>query len=283
MYFLKKGKIVDKHDKKITNSKILKRIRTIYIPPGYKNITYHLQHDLLATGVDSKGRTQYIYSNEHKEKRKNKKRLIVKNVNHVILKLMKYVHQQMKSKDSHIQECAIAVQMILDCGFRIGHENNAEKYKHYGITTIRKKHLKIKNGTLTIRFIGKKGVENMSCVTNKYVRKFLHKRAKSSKGERLFTIFPVDVNHFLEDFGITNKDLRTWRENALFIQEKYANPTKDKKEILEIVAQKLHNTKTVCKGSYLLTKVYEDPYDSLKHSKKLNTKEIVRILAKKYV
>jgi DNA topoisomerase-1 len=284
MYYIVKNKIVDENHKKVRNSKILERIRSIYIPPAYKNIIYHLKHDLLATGVDSKGRTQYIYSNKHKEKRKNKKKDHVRNVNKIILSLMKHILNILKTKkyNDTKYECAIAVQMILDCGFRIGHENNVSKYEHYGITTLRKKHIK-KGKKFVISFIGKKGVKNSSCVQNKIVQNFIRYRMKNVKeNERLFTIFPVNVNEFLEKYQITNKDLRTWRANVLFIQEKYKFPMKSNKEILDIIAEKMHNTRSVCKGSYLLSDVYEMKL-SITKTKKLSTKDAVKILSKKFL
>jgi DNA topoisomerase IB len=60
------------------------QIKSVYVPPGYSNVVYVLSKKLIATGVDSKGRTQYIYSNEHKQSRNKSRKHIFLQVSKVI-------------------------------------------------------------------------------------------------------------------------------------------------------------------------------------------------------
>jgi hypothetical protein len=48
--------------KPLKDKKVLDQIKHIYIAPAYRDVKIYLKSDLLATGVDEAGRTQYIYS-----------------------------------------------------------------------------------------------------------------------------------------------------------------------------------------------------------------------------
>ena len=63
----------------------------------------------------------------------------------------------------------------MDCNFRIGNEKYKKENNSFGVTTLQKKHVKIKNDSLIIDFNGKKNVRNTCKVTNKKVIKSLKK------------------------------------------------------------------------------------------------------------
>jgi DNA topoisomerase-1 len=268
----KKGVYVDSKGKR-ASKRISDKIRKVYIPPGYKDVKYHLQKNLLATGVDSKGRTQYIYSNEHKKARTQKRAKTVLKVSKVISKLEKKI-DSLVSKD----ERALIMKLIVTCHFRIGCESNAKTYKHYGVTTIRPKHVRFRSNKCTISFVGKKGVHNkgvLRCAkTIRALKRLVRATSKNNNGGRIFTVRNHEANSILKPFGVTSKDLRTWYANVEFV--KYALKQTNVREALENTAKLFHNTPAVLKSSYIVPKVYEH----FKNAGVTTSKNPVKVLLK---
>ena len=275
MYIIKNKQIYDLKGKRIHSNTIKKQIKNIYVPPGYKNVVYVLKKDLLAIGTDKLGRKQYIYSQNHIEKRNSKRSNIIKKVNHCIQKIEKKIKYDLLSKNYLLHECALAVSLILLCNFRIGTKSYAKQYKHYGITTLLHKHLKFSTNKLIIEFIGKKGVLNTCIIKDSNIIKYLKKLHKN-KSSQLFHITSSDVNEYLRPFHITCKELRTWNANKIFIECIHKYPQENTKNILKIVASHLHNTPTVCKKSYLMKSITDDSY--VKKIKSYKTKNPLKIL-----
>ena len=145
--------------------------------------------------------------------------------------------------------------------------------KSYGVTTLLNEHIKIKGDTVTLDFIGKKGVQNKCLVKNKKLSKNLKlKKRTLNKKDRIFTyrkknkyynLKSSDVNKYLKQFGnFSAKNFRTWIANLEFItlllkNDEITSLNQRKKiinESIESIANKLHNTKSVCKSNYI------DPY-----------------------
>ena len=153
---------------------------------------------------------------------------------------------------------AIVIYMIINCGFRIGNEKYKTENNSFGITTLLYKHLNFYKNELTIDFIGKKGVRNISKCLNYNIIKYLKKKKKyNSDDNKVFDITSNDVNNFLKKYNekITSKDLRTWNANNLLIEymklpeiKTAKNPVK---KGIEKVATKLHNTYHICVKSYI--------------------------------
>lgn len=164
------------------------------------------------------------------------------------------------------------------------------KYKHIEFQETNQK--------LIIDFIGKKGVRNVAECDNKIIYDYLYQKNKNnmnhSDGDRrdayVFTydgnkvISSSDVNEYLRRISepysivITTKDLRTWNANMLFLmyykklrkqkQKRHSSETaadtdtkdieKDIKKAIEMVAEKLHNSYSICKKSYIDPKIIEE-------------------------
>lgn len=268
MYILRNHKGTEKvytiDGKHVTSKNIIDQIKKIYVPPAYKQVVYYLEKDLLAVGTDKKGRKQYIYSQKHKDSRHSKRSKIVSKVNKCISRLLTKITRDLSSSSSSsddIRQCAAIIHLILLCNFRIGTESYAKEYKHYGITTLQPKHLKFTPTKLHINFVGKKGIQNISSVENRKLIKFIKNLChKNKRDNRVFTVTSSMVNDYLSQFGCTCKELRTWNANKIYIDLFLKHNKQYKpKEILKVVAQQLHNTPTVCKNSYLLKGILDEP------------------------
>ena len=244
---------------------VIQRFKSIYIPPAYSHVEFYPKGKLVATGVDSEGRRQYMYSKEHKESRQKTKFAKLKTVGRVIQRLRSTVRHDLRekySKDPKRFLCATACAMLLECNFRGGSRSHQKRYGHFGITTLLRKHVTHPSSSaLKIEFVGKKGVVNSYTVRSgpllSAIRTLL--KHKNPDDPRLFsttgaTVSLADTNKYLKKWGVTSKDIRTWNANELFVAHfrKHKNVAK----AVEHTAKRLHNTPAVCKASYILKSVY---------------------------
>lgn len=263
----------------ITNKKIIDYANSLVIAPGYKNVKINLNKnvELVATGIDAKGRTQYIYSKKHKIRVRKKKfcNLIKfgKKLPQINKKVIKHLMEKKLSKNKII---SIILKIIMLCTFRIGTESCRKNYNSYGITTIYKKQVKIKKSKAVIDFVGKKGVQNTCEIKDKNMIKILsYLNNRVSSNEKIFSIDGEnkkidiknkDVNNFLKRFGtFSSKDFRTWYANIHLLNEILHKPISDKiterkkfiNESVKIVAEKLYHTTAICKRDYILGEIRE--------------------------
>ncbi len=248
-----------------TNSKEdLERIRKLRIPPAWKNVKIDKNKNskLQVTGYDDKNRKQYIYNEEFVEKNKKEKFKKIKDFDYN--RYNKVVKKYMDKKDCS-KECVIAnmLKLMEDLNIRVGNESYKKENGSYGITTLLKKHL---SGN-KLCFIGKKGIKHEKIVTNKDSLNFL-KEMKKTDGPNLFyynkinNINSSDINLFLREkvqSNISSKDIRTYCANKLFLNymknvKKSSSEKENKKNVImgiDYTAEKLGNTRKICKDSYL--------------------------------
>ena len=160
--------------------------------------------------------------------------------------------------------------LVVDCGIRIGSEKYKNENDSFGATTLESRHVKVSGDTVSVDFIGKKGVQNKSKMRSKRLSRNLRIKKKTLKkddpiftyrrGNCWYSLKSSDVNKYLKRFGnFSSKNFRTWVANLSFITEilKYERPNSEsqkKKNINEAVhktAHKLNNTPSVCKTNYI--------------------------------
>lgn len=297
----KKYIYINKNKQIIKDKKILDKISKIYIAPAYKNVQIFLNQDILAKGTDAAGRIQYVYSEESKKRREEKKHnkllKLCNNISKLEDKIKNDLSKKMYTKEKLI---ALIITLMNTCNFRGGNKKYEKDYGSYGLTTLHKSHIEFKENYAVIDFIGKKGVQNKCSVKDKNIIKILKEVYKmSNKNQRyLFaiinenkeeiTVSLPDVNVYLEKFKITSKDLRMWNANILFLknlkknferlleEEKfdYYSLSEEKqlkyrkriiKQAIIDTAECLHHTATICKSSYInkyiLNKVLNENHD----------------------
>ena len=234
----------------------------IKIPPAYTNVYIYEEgnnNKILAYGYDNKNRKQFIYNAEYIKKQHDKKYKKILKLNKIFKIIINDIKDIIASnKYNNLYDIAIVIYMIINCGFRIGNEKYKTENNSFGITTLLYKHLIFNKNELTIDFIGKKGVRNISKCLNINILNYLKKKKKKSNNDnKVFNITSYDVNNFLKKYNenITSKDLRTWNANNLLLEyiklpeiKKAKNPVK---KAIEKVAEKLHNTYNICIKSYI--------------------------------
>ena len=292
-------------NKKIVDKLKLEKLKSIYIAPAYKDVKIYLDQDILATGIDSAGRKQYIYSKESKDKREAKKYCQLVKLSNNILKLKKKINNDLLCRSMTKDKMVALILKIMDlCNFRGGNKKYEEKYGSYGLTTLHKDHVKIKNDWVEIEFIGKKGVNNHCIIQNEKIQdiiKIVYNNTK--KNNYIFSVTNNgsivdininDLNKYLESFNITSKDLRTWNANIIFLKSfknvvedagidiladiKSEKKLKFKKKLIGEAVKKtavlLHHTPYICKNSYIYKNILEQILDNDYIVKKLSERGI---------
>ncbi len=265
---------VDASGSTIRDPHVLKRIRSLAIPPAYKDVWIcpdpngHIQ----ATGRDEKGRKQYRYHPKWREIRDGSKYEHMLEFAHALPALRKRIDADM-AKSSLCREKVLAtvVHLLETTLIRVGNSDYAKRNKSYGLTTLRDRHVRISGKELRFEFKGKSGKTWKLHVADRRIARLV-KACQDIPGQHLFQYFdddgqrrPVtssDVNAYLREAtgrDITAKDFRTWAGTvlaAIALKEfetldSSARTKKNVKAAIERVAARLGNTPTICRKCYV--------------------------------
>ncbi len=265
---------VDENKKIIRDKEVLERINKLVIPPAWENVwisAYENGH-LQATGIDAKGRKQYRYHPQWNKIRNQSKFYRLRSFAKALPAIRKQVDIDLNKKGLPYEKVvALVVKLIELTNIRIGNDAYKKLYGSFGLTTLQDDHVKFKRDKIQFEFIGKKGVTHKINLESVRLAKLV-KKCQDIPGQDLFQYYDdagnhrcvgsSDINTYLknvtgEDF--TAKDFRCWAGsvNALGAFQKLSQPetqTEFKHKVVEVldeVASKLGNTRTVCKKYYV--------------------------------
>lgn len=265
---------IDEDSKRVTSREVLDRIAKLVLPPAWENVwisPYENGH-LQATGIDAKGRKQYRYHANWSKIRNQSKFYRLQNFANTLPLIRKQIDKDLnRSGLPYEKVVALVIKLIEMTNIRIGNEAYKKLYGSFGMTTMQDKHVKFNNAEVSFEFVGKKGIKHKIKLQSKKLANLV-KKCKDVPGQDLFqyydyqgnhkSIGSADINNYLkavtnQDF--TAKDFRVWAGsvNALHAFQQSESPksaTDTKKRIVEVldeVASKLGNTRTVCKKYYV--------------------------------
>lgn len=288
----------DKNGKKANKSLINKALDGLYLPPAHDNVKISLnkKDKVLAIGYDVKGRAQYTYNKKFTEKTSKAKYKHMIEFGMSYKKIINQINKDLYTEgDSKNKQIAMILKLVIDCCFRIGNDKYTRENKSYGVSTLLSDHVKVTSDNIKISFKGKKGVENTCNFRDKKLSRELKRKKRTlHKKDRIFTyrnencycqVTSDDVNRYLKRFGnFSTKNFRTWNANIEFItqiikQEVGNSESAIKKSInnaVKQVADKLHNTVSVCKSNYidpiLIEKYARNPINFNRHFSTCNSK-----------
>jgi len=284
------------HNKTIKDKSTLNRIRSLVIPPAWKNVWIcsiaegHLQ----ATGQDLMNRKQYRYHPLWNELRNKTKFYRLPELGKLLPVIRKQINADLILPGLPKEKVLAAVVSLMEkTGIRIGNEFYEKLYGSFGLTTLKDKHAEIKGNQLKFCFRGKKGVEHTVSLRSLKLAKIVQ-NCRDIPGKELFQYIDEEGNRQSIDSGMVNeyirklagedftaKDLRTWcgtlaaltaiSENGLATD---GDPKKKVIAVLDKVSEQLGNTRTVCKKYYVhpsLLELYENGKLDKWFSKKDNT------------
>jgi len=213
-----------------------------------------------------------IYSEKEIQKRWDKKRDQIAHLSKNIQKFNSKVNSDLSSKDEKTKIIACIAKIMEITGERVGNDGSSED-GHFGVSNLRKKHIKVSGDTVTLKYVGKSGVDHEKSFSNDKVASILKQLLKRNTSDVFSTsdglsIKNTHVNDYLNQFDITSKDLRGFKANKLMTQElKKLGKVVDEKdrktkfnEILRKVAEEIQHGPGTLRKHYLLPEIEENFY-----------------------
>jgi DNA topoisomerase-1 len=259
----------------VTGSQALRRIAALTIPPGWKDVWIspdplgHIQ----ATGVDGRGRTQYLYHQLWREQRDTEKFAHMLRFAAALPALRTATVRDLGGSQLDRDRVAAGAVRLIDLGlFRIGGERYAELDHHYGATTLQKRDVRVKRDSVVFDYIAKEGKRRVITVADQTIRPTV--RALVRSGNDLGSLFcfqdgstwrPLhshEVSSYIVRHAgghFTAKEFRTWNATvlmALFLANAEPSPTVRSRQStiaasIRSVATWLGDTPTVARKSYI--------------------------------
>lgn len=309
---MKKGiiKNKDKYYYSDTNKKVCatdqERINKLRIPPAWTDVwvSNNSKSKLQAYGYDIKGKKQYIYHENHIKKSTKKKYDRLSNFIGNMYKLEKNIERDLKLKDySRDNVIALMLFIMKNIHIRVGKECYVKMNKSYGLSSLRKKHMTLKDGKIIFKFKGKSNKQLVYKFKSETVFNML-KKLRTFPNDRLFQykedgeykrLTYSDLNEYLkenmgEDF--TCKDFRTYAANVSFVKyilslneipKKKKDIKKNIKDAIEYTANLLKNTPSIAKKSYIshtIIQKYEKNPRFFKNNEDKEITEIIKMILK---
>lgn len=200
--------------------------------------------------AEGKGTTTvYEYSDRQVARRHREKAEQVEKLRKNIGDLREKVRSDLTSKDPKKRLTALAVALMDETYERVGNSESADERGHYGVTTWQVDHVTFSNSKATLDYTGKSGVKHTKEVTDAKVVKALRDAVEGkSKSEEILcgedcNVTARDVNEYLDQFGVTAKDLRGYHANREMqerlkaVRKKGPKLPEDKKEREEILKE----------------------------------------------
>jgi DNA topoisomerase IB len=267
----------------VKDEEILARIKGLAIPPAWKDVwicPYPNGH-LQAVGSDAAGRRQYLYHEKWRRRRDQEKFERMLDFARALPELRRRCAADLKLGGFPRDKVLACATRLLDRGFfRIGTEGYAEQNRTYGLATIQKRHVKLRNGAeILFDFVAKGNQRRVQGVTDPEVHEIVAalKRRRNGpqdllaykEGRLWVDVKSGDINDYIRmasrgDF--TAKDFRTWNATvmaavALAVSGAAAtSKTASNRAIrnaIDEVAHYLGNTPAIARTSYIDPRVFD--------------------------
>ncbi|MGH8686235.1 MAG: DNA topoisomerase IB [Burkholderiales bacterium] len=259
---------------RIADSATRKRLNSLAIPPAWTDVWIcpdsagHIQ----ATARDARGRKQYRYHPSYREARDQSKFRRMLEFSEALPRLRECVERDLRGDELDRQQLLATVVRLLDRTLiRVGNDEYARENRSYGLTTLRRRHVKVDGHELRFTFRGKSGVEHSISVVEPRLARIIQ-RCQDLPGQEMFqyrnaagkreAVTSDDVNEYLREASgrdVTAKDFRTWGGTMLAAVElRAAGIAASRREAdrnivrtVDKVAERLGNTRAVCRKYYL--------------------------------
>jgi DNA topoisomerase-1 len=258
----------------VSNTATLLRIRTLSIPPAWKDvwISAHARGHLQATGRDARGRKQFRYHQRWNEARDANKFSRLVGFARSLPRIRARVARDMRRPGLPKEKVVATIVRLLETTFaRVGNQEYARDNSSFGLTTLRERHVTVKGTTVRFLFRGKSHRDVEVEITDRRVARVV-KRCEELPGQQLFqyvdaagdrgTVTSDDVNAYLressgEDF--TAKDFRTWAGTVLAAcalrdmaaADSDAAAKHNMLAAIDTVARQLGHTRAICRRAYV--------------------------------
>jgi len=277
-------------DKRVTDRAEIDRLNALALPPAYVDAWFCKSADghIQATGKDARGRKQYRYHADYRARQDASKYDGCREFGEALPKLRKRVETDLRKRKIERDAVLAAVVRLLDTEhMRIGNEQYARANKSFGLSTLRRRHIRRKGAKLLMKYTGKHGIVHEATITDTNLKRIVA-RCQELPGQMLFqyvgqdgeprAITSADVNDYIREAtgaDFTAKHFRTWGASVIFFEQLLASAEGERqtlKTVLEPVAAALGNTPTMSRKSYvhpsLIDALQEDSRDPLRGMKR---------------
>jgi DNA topoisomerase-1 len=273
---------LDETGARITDAEIVARITALVIPPAWRDVWIspdpfgHIQ----ATGLDQRGRKQYLYHPRWRERRDQQKFDDMLAFARALPGLRSVVEHDIALGDMSREQVLACATRLLDRGFfRIGSEEYAVTNETYGLATMRKEHVTLDGEVIRFDYIAKERKRRVQAIIDPEVAAIVGTlKRRRSGGEELLAyrrdgrwcdVRSPDINAYLKaatGLDISAKEFRTWGATVLAAvglavnQPAYLTKAARKRAIVRAVkevAYYLGNTPTVARNSYIDPRVFD--------------------------
>ncbi len=246
------------------------RIEALVIPPAWTDVwictdeTGHLQ----ATGRDDRGRKQYRYHERWRAVRDEAKFDELGEFGAALPALRAVVDEDLALSGMTLRKVVALVVSLLDHTLiRVGNDEYRRENGTYGLTTLESDHVDVHGAEIEFCFVGKGGREHIVTTSDRRLARAV-RSCHELGGRELFTyrgtdgapvrVDSADCNDYLADVagpGTTVKSFRTWGASVTALESLVAadGPLGDHDviEAVDLAADRLGNTRAVCRRSYV--------------------------------
>jgi DNA topoisomerase IB len=267
---------LDEEGRRITDAEIVARITALVIPPAWRDVWIspdpfgHIQ----ATGIDARGRKQYLYHPRWRERRDQEKFDDMIAFARALPALRSVVDHDIALGDMSREQVLACAARLLDRGFfRIGSEEYKVTNETYGLATMLKRHVTLDGEVVRFDYVAKESKRRVQAIVDPEVAAIVGTlKRRRSGGEELLAyrragrwcdVRSPDINAYLKaatGHDVSAKDFRTWGATVLMAvglavtEPDGLSPTARKRAIaraVKEVAFYLGNTPAVARNSYI--------------------------------
>jgi DNA topoisomerase-1 len=254
-------------------------IGSLAIPPAWTEvwISPDPSGHILATGQDAAGRKQYIYHPAWEAIRDEVKFERMGEFGTRVTKLRRQIDADLRTPGLSRRKVTALSTAVLDRTLiRVGNRKYADENEAYGLTTLTSDHVEVDGVHVHLEFAGKGGADHEMVFKDRRLAALIA-RCQELEGQTLFSyegedgpgaVTSADINSYVAEVmsGLfTAKDFRTWGASTAVAEHLATGSGGDDEGILlaaiDIAAEKLGNTREVCRSSYLHPAIPEAFHD----------------------
>jgi DNA topoisomerase-1 len=195
----------------------------------------------------------------------HKKKQHIENLANNLQSLRTNITKDLSSEKEKDRLTALVVSIMDKTGERVGNDESASN-GHFGITGLKKRHVKIIGNTVSLDYVGKSGVKHEKTFTDEKIARNLKRAIQNTPTDSVFMTsdgFKISndrINRYLLEYDITAKDIRGYSANKWLISGlKNKDIPKDEKErkklfskTLKSVAEKIGHGKATLSNHYII-------------------------------
>lgn len=266
---------------RVQDDETVERIRDLAIPPAWRDVWICLEPfgHIQATGIDSAGRKQYLYHERWQLRRSEQKFADAREFAAALPKLRRAITADLRRSELTRERALACAVRLLDLGFfRIGGEAYTKENESYGLATVRREHVAVRNGEIIFDFPAKGGQRRVQTIRDPGASSALQTMIRRRTGPEDLIVWrdrrewhnvrSDDVNDYIKSKVGDNhsaKDFRTWHATVLAavalarqdIPKSRSSERRAIQDAMRDVADALGNTPAVCRKSYVDPRVIE--------------------------